>query len=64
MWGQNELMYISGGLFPNGNHMPDWVDSTVAGWTQSETDGGYRLGTARAAKCTRLCAHTSVGVFL
>ncbi|KAN0094668.1 Metallo-dependent phosphatase-like protein [Tylopilus felleus] len=27
-----------GGLFTNGTHMPDWVDSTVANWIQSETE--------------------------
>lgn len=38
MGGQKELMRVSGGLFTNGSHMPDWVDSTVAGWIQSETE--------------------------
>lgn len=36
--GSKVLMRVSGGLFRDGTHMPDWVDSTVAEWIQSETE--------------------------
>lgn len=36
--GSMVLKGVSGGLFTNGTHMPDWVDSSVATWIQSETE--------------------------